>query len=123
MVCSLRHFPHLIHGYSIHVQEKRLPYSVFLPKDEPVYSFENYVRLRIIDFNKTYELVKRNIALTQEIIYHQHNKTISQKLSVIGNVIFIKVHEKDKLLPRFAGTNRDFSYEHGNELKVKHITS
>lgn len=41
-----RGHPHFV----VFGQDKRLPYSLLLQKAEPIYYFDDYVRLRVSDF-------------------------------------------------------------------------
>ncbi len=50
--------------------------------------------------------------------------TASPKLIVIGDVVYINVHEpKNKLAPRFEGPYRVIGYDKGNKVKLRHLTT
>lgn len=74
-------------------QDRRLPYSVLLQKDYPVYNFDDYVRLGISYFNKTYKRVQQTIAKAQQVKNQLQDKTVSHRLLVICEVIFVELHE------------------------------
>lgn len=42
-------------------QDKRLPYLLILQKAEPIHNLDDYVTLRLADFQNIYERVKENI--------------------------------------------------------------
>ncbi len=55
-------------------QDKRLPYSLLLAKEEPIYNYDDYVRVRVSDFQKTY-MTCHGRSLTHNNIAWQETKS------------------------------------------------
>ena len=92
--------PHFV----VYGQDHRLPYSVLLKKEDPIYNFDDYVRVRSTDFQKIYKRVQENITENKARMNEQQWKTATEKIIVIGDIVYLKVHEpKNKLAPRFEG--------------------
>lgn len=53
----------------------------------------------------------------------QHEKAAGNKLLVVDAVIYIKIHESQQIITPFEGFYSVIGYKHGNQLKIKHITS
>ncbi len=110
--------------YVIFGQDFRLPYLFLLKEEEPIYNFDDYVRLRGTDFQKIYKKVSNTIAESKSIMNEYQWNTASQKLIVIGDIVYLKVHEpKHKLAPRFEGPYRVIDYDKGNKVKLRHLTT
>ncbi len=106
-------------SYIVFGQDKRLPYSVSVQKDDPAYNFDNYVRVRSLNFSKTYKKVQKHIAEAQKAMNQQHNKNASHRILVIGDVICIIIHEgENKLASHFEGPKRVIGYDQGNKIKL-----
>ncbi len=87
-------------------QGLRVPSSVFLTREDRVCNFDDYVRLRF-DFQRIYKRVRDNIADNKAAMNEQQWKSAKEKLVVIGDIVYVKVHEpKDKLAVRFEGPYR-----------------
>ncbi len=51
-------------------------------------------------------------------------KSATDKLLVIGDIIYLKIQEpKYKLSPRFEGPYRVLDYDKGNKVKIRHLTT
>ncbi len=108
---SIGDTPHFI----IFGQDKKLSYSILLKEGDPVYNFDDYVRLKSTDFQKIYKKVRGNIDNTKTSINEQHWKSASEKIIAIGDTVYLQIHEpKNKLAPRFEGPYRVTDYDHGN---------
>ncbi len=117
---SLGDTPHFV----VFGQDHRLPFSVLLEKEDPVYNFDDYVRLRTTDFQKIYKRVRDNISDSKQYMTAQQWKSASEKIILLADIVYIKVHEpKNKLAPRFEGPYRVIAYDTGNKLKIRHLTT
>ncbi len=88
-------------------QDFKLPYTVLLKKEDPVYNFDDYVRLRSTDFQRISKRVRENIAHNKADMNEQQWKSAKDKVVVVGDIVYLKVHEpKDKLASRFEGPYR-----------------
>ncbi len=95
-----------------------------MKKEDPIYNFDDYVRLRTTDFQKIYKRVTENISESKESMTTQQWKSAKEKIIIIGDIVYIKIHEpKDKLAPRFEGPYRVIDYDSGNKLKIRHLTT
>ncbi len=100
-------------------KDLRVPSSVFLTREDPVYNFDDYVRLRSVDFQRIYRRVRDNIAHNKADMNEQQWKSPKEKLVVIGDIVYLKVHEpKDKLAARFEGPYQVIDYETGNKVEM-----
>ncbi len=77
--------------YVVYGQDFRLPYSFLLKEEDPIYNFDDYVRLRGTDFQKIYQRVTNNIADNKATMNEYQWYTASQKLIVIGDIIYLKI--------------------------------
>ncbi len=112
--------PHFI----VFGQDKKLSYSILLKKEDPVYNFDDYVRLRTTDFQKIYRRVQANSDHTKTCLNEQQWTSASEKVIVIGDIVYLKVHEpKNKLTPPFKGPYRVIDYDQGNKVKIRHLTT
>ncbi len=110
--------------YIIFGQDLKLPYSFLLKKEEPIYNFDDYVHLRGTEFQKICKRVSNNIADSKSAMNEYQWSTASQKLIVIGDLVYLKVHEpKNKLAPRFEGPYRVIDCDKGNKVKLRHLTT
>ncbi len=110
--------------YVVFGQDQRLPYSFLLKEEEPIYNFDDYVRVRGTDFQKIYKRVSHNIADSKSAMNEHKWNTASQKIIIIGDLVYIKIHEpKNKLAPRFEGPYRVTDYDTGNKVKLRHLTT
>ncbi len=117
---TIRDTPHFL----VFGQDQRLPYSILLKEEDPVYNFDDYVQLRPTDFQKIYKRVRTNITHTKACMNEQQWKSATKKIIVIGYIVYLKVHEpKDKLAPRFEGPYRVTDYDKGNNVKIRHLTT
>ncbi len=104
-------------------QDKRLPYSFLLAKEEPIYNYDDYVRVRVSDFQKTYKRVTDNIAMSREKRNTQQHRLAGNKGITMGDVVYHSIQEvATKLRSRFEGPYRVIGIEHGNEIKIRHLT-
>ncbi len=104
-------------------QDKRLPYSLLLTKEEPIYNYDDYVRVRVSDFQKTYKRVTDNIAMSREKWNAQQHRMAGSKVIAIGDVVHHSIKEvTTKLDPRFEGPYRVIGIDHGNKVKIRHLT-
>ncbi len=69
-------------------QDKRLPYSLLLTKEEPIYNYYDYVRVRVSDFQKTYKRVTDTIAMSREKWNAQQHRVADNKVIAIGDVVY-----------------------------------
>ncbi len=110
--------------YVVFGQDQRLPYSTLLKEEEPIYNFDGYVRVRGTYFQKIYKRVSNNIADSKSAMNEHEWNTASQKVIVIGDLVYLKIHEpKNKLAPRFEGPYRVTDYDKGNKVKLRHMTT
>ncbi len=104
--------------------DKNLPYNILIQKEDPVYNFDDTVKLRTRDFQRIYKHVHSNITDSKISMNEQQRKGAREKLIVVGDIVYMKVHEpKNKLAPRFEGPYRVRATESGNKLKIKHLTT
>ncbi len=68
--------PHFV----VYGQDHRLPYSVLLKKEDPVYNFDDYVRLRSTNFQRIYKRVRENIAHNKADMNEQQWKSAKEKV-------------------------------------------
>ncbi len=109
--------------YVVFGQDQKLPYSLLL-EEEPIYNFDDYVRVRGADFQKIYKRVSHNIADSKSTMNKSQWSTASQKIIVIGDLVYVNNQEpKNKLAPRFEGPYRVTDYDKGNKVKLRHLTT
>lgn len=85
---------------------------------------DDHMRLKVLDFQKTYTQIQENIKESQLMKNTQQSKTASHKLLAIGDVIFVQIHEIcKKLAPCFKGLYQVTGCDQDNKLKIKHLTS
>ncbi len=117
---SIGNTPH----YIVCRQDHRLPYAFLLKKEEPTYNFDDYVKVRGTDFQKMYKRISHNIADSKSTMNESEWSTASNKIIVIGDLVYQKVQEsKNKLAPRFEGPYRVTDYNKGNKVKLRHLTT
>lgn len=117
---SIGDTPHFV----IFGQDHRLPYSFLLKEDTPIYNFDDYVRVRGTDFQKIYKRVTSNIEDSKAAMNASQWKSATDKLLVTGDIVYLKIQEpKNKLAPRFEGPYRVLSYDKGNKVKIRHLTT
>ncbi len=117
---SIGDTPHFI----IYGQDKRLPFNFLLKEEEPIYNFDDYVRVRSTDFKKIYKRISQNIADSKATMNESQWRKANDKIIVIGDLVYHQVHEpKNKLAPRFEGPYRVIDYDKGNQVKLRHLTS
>ncbi len=110
--------------YIVFGQDHKLPYSFLLKEEEPIYNFDDYVRVRGTDLQKMYKRVSHNIVDSKSTMNESQWSTASQKIIVIGDLVYQKVQEpKNKLAPRFEGPYRVIDYDKGNKVKLRHLTT
>ncbi len=110
--------------YIVFGQDHRLPYTFLLKEEEPIYNFDDYVRVRGTDFQKIYKRVSHNMAGSKSTMNESQWSTASQKIIVIGDLVYIKNQEpRNKLAPRFEGSYRVADYNKGNKVKLRHLTT
>ncbi len=78
--------------YIVFGQDHRLPYSFLLKEEEPIYNFDDYVRVRGTDFQKIYKRVSHNIADSKSTMNESQWSTASQKIIVI-DLVYVKNQE------------------------------
>ncbi len=76
---SIGDTPHFI----IFGQDKKLPYSILLQKEDPLYNFEDYVRVRTRDFQRIYKHVQFNIGDSKQAMNEQQWKSSREKFIAI----------------------------------------
>ncbi len=104
-------------------EDKRLPYPLLPEKEEPIYNYDDYVRVRVADFHKTYKRVTDNIAMSREKWNAQQHRVAGDKLITMGDVVYHSIKEiATKLDPRFEAPYRVTGTEHGNKVKMRHLT-
>ncbi len=117
---SIGETPH----YIVFGQDHRLPYSVLLKEEDPIYNFDDYVRVRGTDFQKIYKRVSHNIADSKSAMNESQWSTASQKIIVVGDLVYHLIQAvKNKLAPRFEGPYRVIDYDKGNKVKLRHLTT
>ncbi len=110
--------------YILFNQNKNLPYNILLKKEDPFYNFDDTVRLRTRDFQRIYKLVQSNTADSKLVMNEQQWKKAREKIIVVGDIVYMKVHEpKNTLAPRFEGPYRVIEIASGNKVKIKHLTT
>ncbi len=115
---SIGDTPHFV----VFGQDHRLPYTFLLKDDEPIYNFDDYVRVRGTDFQKIYKRISHNIADSKSIMNKAQWNTDSNKIIVIGDLVYQQVPEsKNKLAPRFP--YRVIDYDKGNKVKLRHLAT
>ncbi len=115
---SIGDTPHFV----VFGKDKRLPYSLLLTKEEPIYSYDDYVRAQVSYFQKTHKKVTDNFAVSQEKLNAQH-RVAGNKVIAIGDVVYYSIQEvATKLLPRFEGPYRVIGIKHGNKIEIRHLT-
>ncbi len=93
-------------------------------KDDPVYNFDGYVRLRRWDFQRIYKQVKPNLSESKTLMNEQQWKQALEKFIVVGDLVYTKVHEpKNKLTPRFEGPYKVIEIDDSNDSKIRHLTT
>ncbi len=128
LAVSLNSSLHASVGDNLHFvvfgQDKRLPYSLLLAKEEPIYNYDDYVRVLVSNFQKTYKRVTDNIAMSREKWNVQQHRLAGNKVIAMGDVVYHSIHEvATKLHPRFEGSYRVIGIEHGNKIKIRHLTN
>ncbi len=112
-------------GYILHFivfsQDKQLPYSVLIPKGEPIYKFDDYVRVRVADFQQIYKRVTHNIEISKEKLNAKQLRTAGGKHIGIGDVYMQVQDIATKLDSCFEGPYRVIGIEHDNKLKIRHL--
>ncbi len=104
-------------------QDKRLPYASLLAKEEPIYNYDDYVRVRVSDFQKTFKRLTDNIAMSREKWNAQQHRVAGNKVIAIGDAVYHSIQEAaTKLHPRYKGPYRVIGIEHGNKIKIRHLT-
>ncbi len=117
---SIGDTPHFI----IFGQDKRLPYSILLKKEDPLYNFDDYVRVRTRDFQRIYKHVQLNMGDSKQAMNEQQWKSSREKFIAIGDIVYEKFHEsKNKLAPRFEGPYRVVGVDGSNKVSIRHLTS
>lgn len=82
--------------------EMCIPYSTLIQKEESVYNYDNYVTVRVADFQKIYRRVTNNINV-QGKMERATSMHCRKKLLSIGDV-YVRVREiTTKLDSRFKG--------------------
>ncbi len=90
--------------YIVFGQDHRLPYTFLLKEEEPIYNFDDYVRVRGTDFQKIYKRISHNMADSKSTMNKSQWSTASQKIIVIGDLVYDKNQEpRNKLAPHFEG--------------------
>ncbi len=76
--------------YIIFGQDKKLPNSILLQKEEPLYNFDDYVRVRTRDFQRIDKQVQLNIGDSKQIMNEQKWKSSREKFIAIGDIVYEK---------------------------------
>ncbi len=93
---NIRDTPHFV----VFGQDKRLPYP-----EEPIYNYDNYVSVRVSDFQKTYKRVTDNIAMSREKQNAQQHHLAGNKVNAMWDVVYHSIQDvSTKLHPRFEGS-------------------
>ncbi len=117
---SIGDTPHFI----VYGQDFRLPYTFLLKEEDPIYNFDDYVRLRGTDFQRIYKRVTDNIAISKETMNEYQWSIAADKQIALGDIVFTKIQEpKNKLAARFEGPYRVIAYDKGDKVKIRHMTT
>ncbi len=117
---SIGDTPHFV----VFGQDHRLSYNFLLKEEDPVYNFDDYVRVRSTDFQKIYKRISHNIADNKSTMNESQWSAASNKIIVIGDLVYNLVPEpKNKLAPRFEGPYRVIDYDKENTVKLRHLTT
>ncbi len=82
------------------------------------------MRVRGTDFQKIYKRISHNIADSKSTMNESQWSTASNKIIVIGDLVYQKVQEpQNKLAPRSEGPYRVIDYDKGNKVKLRHLTT
>ncbi len=73
---SIGDTPHFV----VFGQDLRLPYAFLLTDEEPIYNFDDYVRVRGTDFQKIYKRVFHNIADSESAMNESQWSTANHKI-------------------------------------------
>lgn len=94
-----------------------------LKKEDSIYSFDDYVQLRVGDFQKIYKRIRYNIQKSKQKMNQHQFRTSKDKLIAVRHVVFVPVHEiNSKLALQLEGPYRVLDHEHRNKRKVRHLT-
>ncbi len=80
---SIGDTPHFI----VFGQDKRLPFNFLLKEEDPIYNFDDYVRVRRTDFQKIYKRISRNIADSKSTMNESQWRKANDKIIVIGDLV------------------------------------
>ncbi len=117
---SIGDTPHFV----VFGQDHRLPYNFLLKQEDPIYNFDDYVRVRSTDFQKIYKRISHNIADSKSTMNESQWSTASNKIIVVGDLVYHLVPEhKNKLAPRFEVPYRIIDYDKDNKVKLRHLTT
>ncbi len=115
---SVGETPHFV----VFGQDHRLPYWELFKDPDPVYNFDDYVRVRSTDFENIFRRVTGTMEQTKAEMNDQQWKAASEKLIAMGDLVFHSVHEpKNKLAPRFEGLYRVVECGLGNKVTIKNL--
>jgi len=117
---SIKESPHFI-TYGC---DKRLPYDVLNQKPQPIYNLDDYVRLRVSDFQKIHQNVNENLTASREDMLHRQHQKVRQVDLHEGDIVFVQVHDRNsKLDPKFQGPYRVLQHDQENKAELLILTT
>ena len=117
---SCNESPHFI----LYGTDKRLPYEFLSSQPRPMYNFDDYVRLRLADFQRIHQFIHTRLTASQdEMLRKQHQRAVPHDIAV-GDLVFLRVHDRQsKLDPIFDGPYRVTESLHGHKFRILHLQS
>ncbi len=70
--------------FIVYGQDKVLPYSILLKSEQPLYNFDDYVRVRTRDFQRIYKYVRLNMGDSKQVVNEQQWKSSRGRSYVAG---------------------------------------
>lgn len=116
---SINESPHFI----LYGTDKRLPYEFLSSAPQPLYCLDDYVKCRVTAFQRIHTSVRDQLAVSQaETLQKQHQRATPHEINV-GDVVFARIHVRDKLDPRFHGPHRVTEILNGHKVKLLDLRS
>ena len=117
---SINESPHFI----LFGTDKRLPYEFLSSNPRPLYSMDDYVKLRMTNFQRIHTSVRDQLTVSQaDMLKKQHQRAKPHEI-VVGDIVFSRVQDRhSKLEPLFHGPHRVTELLAGHKIRTLDLKS